>query len=456
MFKLRLFHGCYEIRLAIAASAPYHRTVACKPIDISICKIELNNKTGFWRLKMGRLRDNINFTRLSITKYYYINIKLKLNIVRKFSFVFYLILFIPFLANTQSVEITGSLKVSTAVTDNTAAFVVVRLTDGTFAVRDASSFGAVIPAGVAFGEFLYWDGTQWVIGSTEVKIGSSAGENSQGPNAIAIGNGAGFGDQGSTSIAIGLDAGANSQGLNAVAIGNGAGFGDQGFTSIAIGRDAGQEFQSPEAVAIGNRAGSGNQGFASIAIGKDAGITNQSYDAVAIGIGAGSDNQGSTSIAIGRDAGEYGQSPDAVAIGNRAGSDNQGFTSIAIGRDAGEFGQSPDAVAIGNRAGSDNQGFTSIAIGLDAGETNQSFDAVAIGNGAGLDNQGTAAVAIGAGAGNTAQHDNSIIINASGNNLNSSGSDGLFIKPIRGVPHGLGEGVLHYDPTTGEITYSTN
>ena len=196
--------------------------------------------------------------------------------MRKFSFVFYLILFIPFLANTQSVEITGSLKVSTAVTDNTAAFVVVRLADGTFAVRDASSFGAIIPAGVTFGEFLYWDGTQWVIGSDEVKIGSSAGENSQGQNAIAIGNGAGLASQGSTSIAIGLDAGANSQGLNAVAIGNRAGSALQGSTSIAIGRYAGEFGQSPEAVAIGNRAGSANQGFTSIAIGRQAGEFGQS------------------------------------------------------------------------------------------------------------------------------------------------------------------------------------
>lgn len=30
------------------------------------------------------------------------------------------------------------------------------------------------------------------------------------------------------------------------------------------------------------------------------------------------------------------------------------------------------------------------------------------------------------------------------------------VKDIRGVAHGLGTGVLHYNPTTKEITYSTN
>jgi len=282
----------------------------------------------------------------------------KLNTMKKFSFVFYLILFIPLLANAQSVEVTGSLKVSSVATDNTAAFVVVRLADGTFAVRDAASFGAVIPNGVSFGEFLYWDGTEWAIGSNEVKIGSFAGSGNQGANAVAIGLAAG-------------------------------------------------------------------------------GI-NQRFQAVAIGGGAGGNNQGSSAVAIGGFAGDRNQGIFAVAIGDSAGGDNQGSSAVAVGFEAGQMDQSDNAVAIGASAGVDNQGSSAVAIGQRAGDQNQ----------------GSSAVAIGAGAGSANQDNNSIIINASGNDLNSTGSNGLFIKPVRGVAHGLGVGVLHYDPTTGEITYS--
>ena len=44
--------------------------------------------------------------------------------------------------------------------------------------------------------------------------------------------------------------------------------------------------------------------------------------------------------------------------------------------------------------------------------------------------------------------------------LNSSGlqahSSGLFCTNIRGIAHGLGAGVMHYNTGTNEITYSTN
>ena len=44
--------------------------------------------------------------------------------------------------------------------------------------------------------------------------------------------------------------------------------------------------------------------------------------------------------------------------------------------------------------------------------------------------------------------------------LNASGlqahSSGLFCANVRGVAHGLGAGVMHYNTGTNEITYSTN
>ena len=35
-------------------------------------------------------------------------------------------------------------------------------------------------------------------------------------------------------------------------------------------------------------------------------------------------------------------------------------------------------------------------------------------------------------------------------------SSGLFCANVRGVAHGLGVGVMHYNTGTNEITYSTN
>ena len=57
---------------------------------------------------------------------------------------------------------------------------------------------------------------------------------------------------------------------------------------------------------------------------------------------------------------------------------------------------------------------------------------------------------------------NNIVLNGAtgsigiGSNIPSVTQTGLFINPIRGVAHGLGVGVLKYDPVTFEVTYSTN
>jgi len=54
------------------------------------------------------------------------------------------------------------------------------------------------------------------------------------------------------------------------------------------------------------------------------------------------------------------------------------------------------------------------------------------------------------------QHDNSICLNATGVTLNTTAVSGLFVKPIRSGAHGIGVGALHYDASSGEITYSTS
>ena len=102
-----------------------------------------------------------------------------------------------------------------------------------------------------------------------------------------------------------------------------------------------------------------------------------------------------------------------------------------------------------------NIGSSNISLGCGSGQTNQGTNSIAIGYQTGQTQQGNRAIAIGEKAGQTDQHSNSIILNATGNPLNSDGVSRLFIKPIRGVAVGAGVNHLMYDPSTGEIYYST-
>ena len=109
----------------------------------------------------------------------------------------------------------------------------------------------------------------------------------------------------SNNVAIGLVAGTPNQGINAgtIAIGGGAGRGNQGQASIAIGYVSGDV----------------NQGAASISIGPNAAQANQARESVAIGFAAGQTNQGTGAIAIGTFAGQNSQAANSIAL-NAAGS----------------------------------------------------------------------------------------------------------------------------------------
>ena len=62
-------------------------------------------------------------------------------------------------------------------------------------------------------------------------------------------------------------------------------------------------------------------------------------------------------------------------------------------------------------------------------------------------------MAIGNSAGFLNQHNNSIVLNASGSILNSTGSNRFFVSPIRNVE---GNRILFYDSATNEITYGNS
>ena len=162
--------------------------------------------------------------------------------------------------------------------------------------------GGGVPSGNNYGDYLYWDGSTYVVSGANIVLGPLAGQNGQGANAVAVGENAGNDNQGQNAIAIGLNCAFISQGMDAIAVGYTAGRNSQGTSSIAIGTGAGYESQTENSIAIGSNAGHQYQGSGSIAI----------------GFGAGNDSQFVNAIAIGTNAGGYGQGYDCIAIGNRA------------------------------------------------------------------------------------------------------------------------------------------
>ena len=249
-----------------------------------------------------------------------------------------------------------------------------------------------LPTGTNYGDYLYYNGTGWITGSSNVNIGINAGQISQQSQAVAIGVYAGNDRQGSSSVAIGDSSGQTSQQSLCIAIGAGSGQTNQG-----TGSDS--------AIAIGNMAGHSEQQGNAIAIGQNAGQMNQQVYCIAIGYEAGKTDQGITTDPT------EGQ---AIAIGYRSGNYIQGDRSIAIG----------------DHSGQSLQHDLSIAIGSYASQTNQGTGSVSIGPYAGYADQGEYSIAIGYQAGYSAQSNKSIILNASGNILNAS-TGGMYVDPIR-------------------------
>jgi hypothetical protein len=141
-----------------------------------------------------------------------------------------------------------------------------------------------------------------------------AGRDSQGINAIAIGNQAGNDSQGDFATGIGFYAGRIQQGTYAVGVGWGAGGNQQGTHAVAIGPDAGNDSQGEYGIGIGYQAGRIEQGQYSVAMGYHAGRDSQGDSCIAIGGSAGRIRQGRHSIAIGAFAGENVQGANGIIL----------------------------------------------------------------------------------------------------------------------------------------------
>jgi hypothetical protein len=188
-----------------------------------------------------------------------------------------------------------------------------------------------------------------------------------------------------------------------------------------------------------------------IALGYATAVISPGTDFVAIGSHAAQQGGGNRTVSIGYYAGYYGANvigDETISIGSNAGAWDQDSFGVAIGPDSGVYFQSTEAVAIGRFAGYGQN--SNIAAG-------QKQAAIAIGSRSGSVGQGQFAIAIGANSGRTispgsvAQANNSIVLNATGTDLNASTASTLIIKPVR---NNAGTSPLYYDSGTGEVTYS--
>jgi hypothetical protein len=201
-----------------------------------------------------------------------------------------------------------------------------------------------------------------------------------------------------------------------------------------------------------NAASAFNLSATSVGVGVGAGGFAQSQFGVAIGENAGQNSQGDGGIAIGAAAGQETQGSGAIAIGLSGTAGNtQGASAIAIGQGTAYDNQGERAIAIGEQAAYDIQGADAIAIGSYSGYSIQGIGAVAVGNYAGHFVQGEYSIAIGTLAGNSSQANNSIILNATGNDLDANNS-GFYAAPVR---DNVTTDAVFYDVTTNEISYAT-
>jgi hypothetical protein len=107
-----------------------------------------------------------------------------------------------------------------------------------------------VSSGTCYSDYLFWSGSNWGVGTTEVHIGCNAGSTFQSNNGIAIGNSAGQASQGQNAVAVGRQSGNAAQSENSIAIGRAAGRQSQGIGAIAIGAYAGQSSQHASSIVI--------------------------------------------------------------------------------------------------------------------------------------------------------------------------------------------------------------
>jgi hypothetical protein len=343
-------------------------------------------------------------------------------------------------------------------------------------------------------------------GTSAVAIGEGAGSLDQGLYSVAIGNDAGAQYQGDRSVAVGTGAGRTNQGDYAVAIGRNAGYTNQGNNSIIINATTGtlnqttantftvapvrNDVANVTSVMFYNTTSKEVTYGNTISI---AGNVNASQFNFANGVNilstVGAGAYGNTQVAsyLLNFDGDIEFTSSTAKIGNvdvitvmdsirspayqfsngvnilstvagtysnaNVTSYFQSLTSLALGSGAGATTQGVGSVALGVNAGND-QGYYAVAIGIGSGRVAQSDSAVAVGGEAGWVSQGINSVAVGYRAGTTNQANSSIILNATGANLNATTANTFTVAPVRNdVSTANVAQVMFYNTTSKEITY---
>jgi hypothetical protein len=172
---------------------------------------------------------------------------------------------------------------------------------------------------------------------------------------------------------------------------------------------------------------------------------------------------GSDNVFIGTDVSRYPNNSinNNVMIGKQAGSGCETGNNVMLGYGAGQNNYSGAFnTSLGYRAGLANNSNRTVNIGSEAGFSRTSGEdhAICIGTETGKARSGEHSIQIGYRANHNTPtpYQRVIVLNATGTALDSTASDTCKIAPIRGVAHGLGVGVMKYDPATSELTYSTN
>ena len=124
-----------------------------------------------------------------------------------------------------------------------------------------------LPVALEIGQVPVWNGSNYAVQgvNNSLRLGTRAGENTQGGNSVAVGTGAGRYTQGASAVALGFQAGQDAQSASAVAIGDVAGRTNQGQSAIAIGSGAGYINQHANSIIL-NASGTYLNSFTSTAM----------------------------------------------------------------------------------------------------------------------------------------------------------------------------------------------
>jgi hypothetical protein len=348
-----------------------------------------------------------------------------------------------------------------------------------------------LPEGTTYGQYIYYNNNSWVVGSDQIHLGTNAGEVAQGDNAIAIGKNAGNIGQEANSIAIGLRAGETSQGSNSIAIGSLAGYYNQAnnttvinATGIGLSGDISNAlYIKPIRNAMGAKAlyydeFSGEVTYSDMYESEE-NDNNQvslwSYFDAKYNIdmcGHRIFSLADPSNAQDAVTKKYVDSKFAAASASLPLGGGIMLGDIDMNNHRIKFVDTPiNDSDVANKYYVDSRvpmgdgfgeyiyydgtkwaiGSARISLGLNAGSVGQGDNGIAVGMNAGTSNQGNYSIALGYLAGNNNQADNTIILNASGRELNTDLSGGFYVSPIR---QSGALKTLYYDPSTNEITYS--